>query len=318
MLLQSLGDDLIHRADFFAGTSTGAIIAGGLACGVGIDTINEVYRSRSACRTIFTPYHSFTIPILSHLLSPRYRSSGVRSILAEFLDTEKPIASLDRHCFLPSFLIDGSNASGQPQWRATAFHNLGSAAGIGGFDRVPVIDAIMASAAAPMYFLPHRIGALLFADGGVAANNPSMSALAAATHANIVGPQAIPLDRVCMLSLGTGRTESSYPPAPPSLFPPAFGVLGWNWPESRGKSTPGMPAIDATFDGVAQLNDFQVRSVLGEDNYRRAELDFGPDSFPMDDYSKVHGRNGLIERTERFMRTDYWQEIASWTRNRLE
>ena len=52
-----------------------------------------------------------------------------------------------------------------------------------GFPDTKVIDAIMASAAAPVYFPAHDVprvqGGNAFVDGGVFANNPSTAALAA-------------------------------------------------------------------------------------------------------------------------------------------
>ena len=48
-LLQALDPSVIKNIDLFAGTSTGSIIALGLASGVPIDTIVELYSSQKAC-----------------------------------------------------------------------------------------------------------------------------------------------------------------------------------------------------------------------------------------------------------------------------
>jgi patatin-like phospholipase/acyl hydrolase len=55
-LLQALDPSVIKNIDLFAGTSTGSIIALGLASGVPIDTIVELYSSQNACSKIFQPY----------------------------------------------------------------------------------------------------------------------------------------------------------------------------------------------------------------------------------------------------------------------
>jgi patatin-like phospholipase/acyl hydrolase len=55
-LLQALDPSVIKNIDLFAGTSTGSIIALGLASGVPIDTIVELYSSQKACSKIFQPY----------------------------------------------------------------------------------------------------------------------------------------------------------------------------------------------------------------------------------------------------------------------
>ena len=55
-LLQSLDRSVLDNIDLFPGTSTGSIIALGLASGVSIDTIFELYSSEQACSQIFQPY----------------------------------------------------------------------------------------------------------------------------------------------------------------------------------------------------------------------------------------------------------------------
>ena len=55
-LLQALDPSVIKNIDLFAGTSTGSIIALGLASGVPIDTIVELYSSQKSCSKIFQPY----------------------------------------------------------------------------------------------------------------------------------------------------------------------------------------------------------------------------------------------------------------------
>ena len=55
-LLQALDPSVIKNIDLFAGTSTGSIIALGLASGVPIDTILELYSSQKSCLKIFQPY----------------------------------------------------------------------------------------------------------------------------------------------------------------------------------------------------------------------------------------------------------------------
>ena len=55
-LLQSLDTSVLDNIDLFAGNSTGSIIALGLASGVSIDTIFDLYSSEQACSQIFQPY----------------------------------------------------------------------------------------------------------------------------------------------------------------------------------------------------------------------------------------------------------------------
>jgi patatin-like phospholipase/acyl hydrolase len=54
-LLQALDRSVLDNIDLFAGTSTGSIIALGLASGVSIDTILDLYSSEQACRRSSSP-----------------------------------------------------------------------------------------------------------------------------------------------------------------------------------------------------------------------------------------------------------------------
>src|SRR5947199_249701 len=74
----------------------------------------------------------------------------------------------------PSFQLGTAAASGGRQWLARLFNNLPHVAWM---PDTKVLDAVMASAAAPVFFPPHDVprapGANAFIDGGVFANNPS-------------------------------------------------------------------------------------------------------------------------------------------------
>jgi uncharacterized protein len=71
--------------------------------------------------------------------------------------------------------------------------------------KVPMVDAILASCAAPTFFAPHRIGDHLYVDGGLWANNPSLVGLLGA-----VMRLNWSFENVSMLSIGTGEGQSPY------------------------------------------------------------------------------------------------------------
>jgi len=70
-----------------------------------------------------------------------------------------------------------------------------------------MVDVAMATSAAPLYFPPWIIGADSYIDGGVTQNNPSSFGLAIA---RALKPRA---KRTCVLSIGTGLGDVSFPPA---------------------------------------------------------------------------------------------------------
>src|ERR1700677_1623916 len=80
-LLQTLDPAFLQSVSLFAGTSTGSIIALGLAAGVPIDQIVAIYRSMSNCHAIFPPYLSAT------------EASATRAQLAEPMQAARPAAA---------------------------------------------------------------------------------------------------------------------------------------------------------------------------------------------------------------------------------
>ena len=342
-LLQSLDSSVLDNIDLFAGNSTGSIIALGLASGVSIDTIFDLYSSEQSCSQIFQPYLSpaeqsrlsqdvevgveatsaalettarSSIPDVRQrlrelaplLLFPKYRSEGLRELLTQYVP-DMTLAEVwtqrGKRVVAPSFQLRAVTPSGAEEWRARLFNNLPDIDGMPGFPGTKVIDAIMASAAAPVYFPAHDVpgtpGGNAFIDGGVFANNPSTAALAALIGSRVA--EGIPLSRVYMLSVGTGFTANSYPP-PDARFP--YGVLGWLRPR-QDDGAPAFPIVSIVFDGTSQINDFTSRLMLGAANYIRVnpELD---QTFSMDDCGAIPG---MLAATDRFMATDEWRRQSA-------
>jgi uncharacterized protein len=340
-LLQSLDRSVLDNIDLFAGTSTGSIIALGLASGVSIDTIFDLYSSEQACSQIFQPYlprldqdrlsqdlevgvlamrsalettAPASVPDLAErlrelaplLLFPKYRSEGLRELLAQYvpdMTLAEVWAQRGKRGVAPSFQLSAVTASGTREWRARLFHNLPNIDWMPGFPDTKVIDAIMASAAAPVYFPAHDVpgtpGGDAFVDGGVFANNPSAAALAAVIGSRVTEEQGIPLSRVYLLSVGTGFTANSYPP-PDARFP--YGVLGWLRPR-QDDGAPAFPLVSTVFDGTSQINDFTSRLMLGADNHIRVNPQI-EQTFSMDDCGAIPA---MLAATEHFMATDEWR-----------
>lgn len=329
----------LDHVDLLAGTSAGSLAAFGLAAGVSIDKITEVFQSPEACRRIFTPNdratltrgrglrallvralerlagneHRGVLGMLDQLLNPRYTNTGIEGLLRELV-APIPLRDLPQRVFAPSLCLD-DREDGQPMWRATAFHNLGARStedGFGGHADASVIDAVLASSAAPVDFPPYRYQNRLYVDGGMTCTNPSALALAAAIGAGCIGPDAVPLAEVRLLSLGTGANTTVFPP-PADVFPPPFGVLGWMWPAARGPktATPAFPLPSALMDASAEAADYQVRMQLAPAHYRRVQLALGDDHIALDDADALPD---LIARTEAYLSTPQWDATRTWVR----
>src|SRR5512144_2650066 len=194
-LLQSLDRSVLDNIDLFAGTSTGSIIALGLASGVSIDTIFDLYSSEQACSQIFPPYlpaaeqtrlrpdaeagveatraareatTQKSDPDLAErlrelaplLLFPKCRSEGLRELLTRYVP-DMTLAEVwtqrSKRVVAPSSQLRAVTASGAEEWRACLLNNLPNIDWMPGFPDTKVIDAIMASAAAPVYFPAHDV-----------------------------------------------------------------------------------------------------------------------------------------------------------------
>jgi patatin-like phospholipase/acyl hydrolase len=117
----------------------------------------------------------------------------------------------------------------------------------------------MRTSAAPTYF-PSYQG---YVDGGVVANNPSLSALATALDGRAGGQS---LENIFLLSLGTGQS--------PNFVDTKNGDKDW------GFSQWAKPLVSMMIDGSMGVADFQCQQLLGE-RYRRVGP-YLPKPMPLD------------------------------------
>jgi len=187
-----------------AGTSTGSIIAAGLACGLSAHDICELYRING--HEIFKkrPYSRLG------LTSSRYRSANLKNILTDVF-TDKRLGDVKTPLLIPSTDIGNG-----------CVHVLKSAYDPGFFrdPDVLIVDAILASCSAPTYFDPYITDRYMLADGGLWANNPSLIATVEAKRR--LGAK---LEDLEVLSIGTG-TGKKYYSQRPSFFKR---MMGWGF-----------------------------------------------------------------------------------------
>lgn len=345
MLLQDLERNAglrLKDVALFAGTSAGSLTALGLAAGMTIDKIASVYADPNNSRRIFTPYDGSAdshrwgclgilmalvqrlvrgrqtgmLGTLNHLLNPRYTSRGFRELIVELAPAVK-LRDLGPKVYAPSLVLDSSEG-GRATWRATAFHNFPGRANTGGFDGhrdALLVDAVVASSSAPVDFPPEMYDGKLYVDGGMIARNPSALALTAAMGAGLVGNGGAPLERVRMLSLGTGESTTVYPPLDVAL-PPPFGALGWLWPTARGRKgeTPAVPLASALSDAVVEMANYQSGILLPEGTYRRVDLDLGNSQIALDDAAAIPELQRL---TTKYMESSEWEQVRHWVREQF-
>ena len=197
----------------FAGTSTGALIAGALAHGIPVARLIELYAKRR--REIFAP----RLAGLLHPLVTKYDKRGLHRVLKEFFG-ERRLAGLEHDITITA--VDTVRAE------TTYFSSFAVPGGgrYGSYREVRLRDAIEASAAAPTYFPAHG----RFIDGGTTVyNNPAyMAAVEALRYssdkkAEPAQPSAYDGAQVEVYSFGTGLVHNPMRPGEAM----AKSGLGW-------------------------------------------------------------------------------------------
>ena len=235
-LEQKLGRPIADSFDLIAGTSTGGIIAAGLAFGHSAERMHQFYVDYGA--SIFTersPYKAKGIY--------RYLYPAVNWIFKKKTGGELDPAFRARYCptaleksFAEGF---GDHTLGDIQCTRLIMPAVNLTKGMPHVFRsthlpkaihdkdIKISEAIIATTAAPTYF-PHRqIGENAYVDGGIWAADPSMLAVAEAIRVQQFSKQLdldapIVTNDIHLLYVGTGRSDFS-------LSPPGAdaGLLFW-------------------------------------------------------------------------------------------
>ncbi len=190
----------LARFNLIVGTSTGGILALALAAGIRPRQIAELYRDRGSEIFAGGRWASFR-----QLWRPKYAPDGLRRALVDVLGADRLMRHAARR--LPVMVTTYDLVRAQSflikSWKSDRAE-------------IPMVDAALATSAAPTYFPPHPLGGLELVDGGVYANSPGWLAL---TEARKLWPG----HPVQVLSIGFGgRPPRSSPGASAS-----WGSLQW-------------------------------------------------------------------------------------------
>ena len=278
-ILKRLADwqpSLIESVDFFAGTSTGSFIALGLAAGFPVEDIFKLY-CRENCKYIFQPKGL-------GLLNPKYHNRRLREILFDFFTPALKLNNLKKYVLIPSFKTIASSAE-QDSWCPVFFNNFpGSESGC-----ISVVDACMASSAAPVYFPAYNT----CVDGGIVANNPGTLALSFAVDQNN-GRQKI--ENIRLLSLGTGRTRCKK----------SANTIGWGGLQWILNANPPLPLLLALSEGNSHLDILLSQKLLGDHYYRYNPI--LPYNITLDDYNAIPYLSNMAAKLD-LNRVKSWLQI---------
>ncbi len=318
LLVQQLDQELnfLRRVDLFAGTSTGGLIAIGLASGVPVSSLIDIYLTKGA--EVFKPYASFSPvppPALTNiypqaaalpldLLHVKYTDEGLKNLIKQTFPADKTLRELRRKVLVTAFDLFQAE---RKAWVPVSLTNLPGS----NTSDIRVLDAALSTCGAPVYFPPHvfehsgRKQALV--DGGVYANNPSTLAAATVIASGTLKRRGLAFENIRLLSLGTGFTLDGIPPN--NLLPPEwYGVLAWMSPITL-PPTPPFPLLSVLMDGVSDIDTFQCGQILGN-NFRRGNVQL-TQPINLDDHQKVAE---LKKMTEAYMDSAEWKEIKQWIR----
>ena len=259
--LAEVHPDLLARADLFAGTSTGGLIALGLAKGLAPTQVVDLYR-RDA-RTIFgSSTRRWPVRWLNRA---KYLPDGLRDVVHRLLG-DQTLNDLAKPVFIPVTALKRPDGRHVP---AGVFLST--------VDRLfdapekqryrsgewSCVDAALATSAAPTYFPAHRVndqrlgGEWLLWDGGLVANNPALAAIAELAR-------FVPRERLSfrILSFGTGYRD--------------IPIEAGDW----GRLNAVEPVISALFDASVGSTAFYLRQQYGDHVMRATpelQLNYGLD-----------------------------------------
>jgi uncharacterized protein len=250
--------------DLIAGSSTGALIATGLASGVTPRELTVLYQHfgdevfpGAAARL----WSRFTRTFTQGLSAPRYSPEGLETVLRRVFGTRTLGEVSPRLMTVAYDTISRSSLffkSFKPEHQ-----------------RVPLWEVCRAATAAPAYFPAHvttvegQRRALI--DGGVVANNPTACAIAEAVRLN----QDERLDGLVVLSIGTGETTRPISAGEATTW----GAIEW-----------AIPIIDVLFDGSADSVHYIAGQILRDGRYFRLQA---PLLSGYDDFDNVDATNLL-------------------------
>ncbi|RDY24996.1 patatin [Romboutsia maritimum] len=232
--LQNQLPNIIRDTNMIAGTSTGSLIALGLAYGLSPREIKEFYSIENA-EYIFDKSYS-------EILRPKYNNKHLKDVLRSIFPESLKLKDLGKLVIIPTFSIGNETSS----WKPIFYNNIpGSST-----ESARVIDVAMSSSAAPFFFPTYKN----HIDGGIIATDPSLACLVYALDKEL----GRNLDDIRLLSLGTGYVYNSI-----KEDTTTWGALDW-----VVNKNPDVPIISVTLEGNCQMSQLFSEKLLDE-NYCR-------------------------------------------------
>ncbi len=239
---EKTGKKITDHFDMICGTSTGGLIALGLSSGISAQTLSDLYFERGneifpVSNYKFCRWFQRKWQFLKQLLLwGKFSSEPLKAILEETFG-DKTMGKANNLLCIPSFNL----IKGEP--RVFKFpHKEGKFF----MDKnIKMVDVALATAAAPTYLPIHEHDNILYADGGLWANNPTLCGLLEALH----------------FFVGEGKEFDTFKILSVSSVPQPS---GWASTKKTSKSFRhwGNKLFQASMDGQAYFSDFFMKNII--------------------------------------------------------
>lgn len=201
------GDDFVlaDYFDYIGGTSTGAVIAAGLAKGLRVDRLLDLYVNRGE--------EMFDKASLLRRYRYRYDVERLRDLLQDVLGAGTTLGSHDLRTLLLMVLRNATTDSPWPLSNNPRAHYNDPARENNNLN-IPLWQLVRASTAAPVYFPPEAVTVgdreFVFVDGGLTMyNNPAFQLFLMATHDAYRLGWPTGESELLLVSVGTGRSPKA-------------------------------------------------------------------------------------------------------------
>lgn len=228
----------------FAGTSTGGLVALGLTAPQNLTAAQLASLYTEDGPAIFHRSTAQRLLTADGWLRPKYSPAALRAAVeARFGDARLEAASRD--LVVTSYDMTGREPYFFKRWRARESAERNDL----------IVDAALATSAAPTYFPSHGYRGRALIDGGVFASNPAIAAIAEALKRERDEPANLGLDDLLVVSIGTGQHETGFPQSEVR----GWGKAGWIAPKQGDP-----PLLGAVLGGSADAADHWAHMLLND------------------------------------------------------
>ena len=226
--------NIVKTSNMISGTSTGSLIALGLAYGISPVEISNMY-SKENLEYIFDKSHS-------QISRPKYDNKHLKEILLSVFPEKLKLKDLGKLVIIPAFYLGDKDNS----WKGIFYNNIPNSE----TENYRVVDVAMASSAAPVFFPSYNCNI----DGGIIATDPSLVSIIYSIDKEI----GKIIDQIRLLSFGTGYCYNSI-----SEDTSKWGVIEW-----VTSKEPDIPIISVALEGNAQISQIFSKKILYSNYYR--------------------------------------------------